>query len=64
MTALGLDKDNDDEEETVDDWTMRDDFAAAALTGLIINTESHTPTVPITARAYELADAMLARRKQ
>lgn len=37
----------------------RDLFAAAALTGLIINPASCSAVAPISARAFELADAML-----
>lgn len=42
---------------------LRDYLAGQALTGLIINPSTVTPEVPITKRAYELADAMLSSRK-
>lgn len=41
---------------------LRDKFAAAALTGLIINTNTISVHSPITHRAYELADAMMVTR--
>ncbi len=43
---------------------LRDYFAAQALIGLIINPATVSVHVPITERAYELADAMMARREQ
>jgi hypothetical protein len=43
---------------------LRDQFAMAALTGLIINPASTSPIVPITLRAYELADLMIKRRNE
>jgi hypothetical protein len=42
---------------------LRDELAMAALTGLIINPMTCTTDVPISARAYELADAMLKTRE-
>lgn len=39
--------------------TLRDWFAGMALQGLIINPRSVCVDCPISARAYELADAML-----
>lgn len=42
--------------------TLRDRFAIAALQGLIVNPNTCSADVPITARAYELADAMLWAR--
>jgi hypothetical protein len=47
--------------------TLRDRFAMAALTGILasgrdgIRTQT-SPEVPLTMRAYEIADAMLERR--
>ena len=41
-----------------------DYFAAHALQGLIVNSETVSVHVPITARAYELAVAMINRRAE
>jgi hypothetical protein len=43
--------------------TLRDYFAAHALTGLIINPATVNTSAPLSARAYEIADAMLAAKK-
>ena len=43
--------------------SLRDWFAGMALIGLIIRPDTCIPECPISARAYELADAMLDRRK-
>ena len=43
--------------------SLRDYFAAAALTALIINPSTVSVHCPISARAYELADAMLSARE-
>lgn len=42
--------------------SLRDYFAAKAMQGLIVNPSTCNPVAPISARAYELADAMLAAR--
>ena len=44
--------------------TLRDWFAGQALQGLIVNPATVSPTVPISVRAYELADALLAEREK
>jgi hypothetical protein len=44
--------------------TLRDYFAGQALMGLIINDNTVNKHSPISARAYELADAMLAQRSK
>ena len=41
--------------------TLRDMFAAFAL---VVASEDCTPTTPLAARAYEIADAMLAEREK
>lgn len=43
------------------EMSKREVFALAALVGLIMNPVSVSPDVPITKRAYELADYMVAR---
>ncbi len=43
---------------------LRDYFAAFALEGLIINPATVSVHCPISARAYELANAMLAEREK
>lgn len=48
--------------ELISGISIRDYFAAKALQGLIINPETCSGHSPITARAYELADAMIERR--
>lgn len=42
---------------------LRDYFAAHALTGLIINPATVSTAAPLSERAYEIADAMMAARK-
>lgn len=44
--------------------TLRDYFAAKAMQALIINPDTTCATVPLSARAYEIADKMLARRTE
>ncbi len=46
------------------DMTLRDYFAGQALIGLIINPASCSVHCPISERAYELADALLARKAE
>ncbi len=50
--------------ENSDDMVLRDYFAGQAIIGLIINPKSVSTVSPISARAYELADAMLERRSE
>lgn len=42
--------------------TLRDYFAAKAMEALILNGETLSPEVPLSVRAYEIADAMLKTR--
>lgn len=44
--------------------TLRDQFAMAALTGLLANNRGFENQRPISVRAYELADQMLGCRMQ
>ena len=55
--------------QTSNEWvdrpgmSLRDWFAGQALVGLVINPSMCSPECPISHRAYELADAMLAARE-
>jgi hypothetical protein len=44
--------------------SLLDYFAGQALIGLIINDKTVSADVPLTARAYEIANAMMASRKE
>jgi hypothetical protein len=44
--------------------SLRDYFAAAALQGLIVNGQTVNVHCPLSVRAYEIADAMLAERSK
>lgn len=50
-------------QKAVRGMSLRDWFAGRALTGLIINPRSLSEVCPLSARAYEIADAMLAARE-
>jgi hypothetical protein len=43
--------------------SLRDWFAGQALVGLVVNDETTSVHCPLSARAYEIADAMLAARE-
>jgi len=42
--------------------SLRDWFAGQALSGLIVNPDTVSVYCPLSMRAYEIADAMLAER--
>lgn len=44
--------------------TLRDYFAARAMQSLILEDRTVSPEAPLSARAYEIADAMLRRREE
>jgi len=51
--------------ELAPDKTLRDEFAMAALTGLLAGAYSESPSDKITAlAAYKLADAMMEAREK
>ena len=52
-----------DIQQADDGLSVRDYFAAKAMAALIASPATLYPGVPLSARAYEIADAMLAARE-